>query len=256
MKKWMAAGITALSLVTSLSAYPLDQELIGPVQAPNSDAQAQAYSAFSSNVYSYVGTVTSPFSPTATSAVEIISDPVNVLSNADATVRIYWVSNDAAYQNTIGFSPSGSLSSGGNTIVFPNASVNATVITSPSDTHGPYAGLVSGSFVDLGVLTQGTPFNLFIGADAANGTPQGVYWVNSALNADGTHVKVVHFIGTDYYLIGWEDLPLATSDLDFNDVYLVAEIVSAPEPMTYIIFGALAAVVLFARSPKTIRAEK
>ncbi len=257
LKKILATSIAALSLVASLNAYPLGLDVVGPIQASGSDAQAQAYNSFAPTIDSYIGNVNGVFDPQNTATTQVVSDPVNILSNNEASVRIYWVNNSAAYQNTIGFSPSATISPATASVVLPNASITATSIVSPSDPNGPYAGLVAGNFVDLGVLAQGTPFQLFLAADAGNGANQGIFYANAANNADGiNHLKMVQFLGTNYYLIGWEDLPLSFSDLDYNDVFIVAEIVNVPEPMTYVIFAALAAIVLYARKAKTAKAVK
>lgn len=258
LKKLLATSIAALSLVTSLGAYPLGLDVVGPIQASGSDAQAQAYNSFAPTIDSYIGNVNGVFNPTDSATTQIVADPTNVLANSDATVRIYWVNNSAAYQNTIGFSPSATISPSTAAVVLPNASITGTVIVNPSDPNGPYAGLSAGQFVDLGLQTQGTPFQLFLAADAGNGPDKGVFWANAANNSDGiNHLKMVHFLGTNYYLIGWEDLPLSVSDLDYNDVFIVAEIIPVPEPMTYVIFAALAGIVLFAsRKAKAVKVTR
>lgn len=253
LNKFIATGIAALSMVVSLSAYPLGLDVVGPVQASGSDAQAQAYNAFAPTINSYIGNVNGVFNPQNSATTQVISDPTNVLSNSDATVRIYWVNNSAAYNNTIGFSPTATISPSTASVVFPNASVKASS-PNPGDANSPYSGLVAGNFVDLGLQTQGTPFQLFLAADAADGPNKGIFYANAALNADGiNHLKMVQFLGTNYYLIGWEDLPLSVSDLDYNDVFIVAEIIAVPEPMTYVIFAMLAGVILFIQRRKTVK---
>lgn len=251
-------GVITLTCVSSLSAYPMGLDIIGPVQAPGSDSQAQAFDAFAPTVTSYIGDVNAVFNPQNTATTQVISDPSNIMSNSDATVRFYFVSNSAAYNNTLGFSPSGTIVPGSQSIIFSNASINGSQ-ANPGDANAPYAALTLGNFTDLGTLKAGTPLTLFVASDAANGAPtgnaKGIFWNNAALNSDGlVHARMVQFLGTNYYLIGLEDLPASVSDKDYNDVFVVAEIIPVPEPMTYVLM-ALAAGFAIALKRKQAQAK-
>ncbi|MFN4173719.1 MAG: DUF4114 domain-containing protein [Parachlamydiaceae bacterium] len=224
----------------NIQAYPLGLDLIGPIQSSGSDAQSQAFNRFSPSLNSLAGG-NKDFDPKNNAEMQIIIDPSNVLMNSDANVRIYFFGNNSPFQNSIGFSPSGSLNDA--SLIFPNASRSPA---NPNDKDARIPGLSRGDFVDLGTLKSGTPFDLFLAADAADGNNKGVFWLDNSLNDKGaSQAKMVQFIGTNYYLIGWEDLPLSSSDKDFNDVYIVAEIVAIPEPHTYLIFGILSLICLF-----------
>ncbi|MDE2028893.1 MAG: PEP-CTERM sorting domain-containing protein, partial [Candidatus Omnitrophica bacterium] len=62
-----------------------------------------------------------------------------------------------------------------------------------------------------------------------NGT---TFYVNN-----GTTTKQIT-LGQNTYLMGWEDNPLSPSDNDYKDeVFLVSNVVPAPEPMTLMLFG-------------------
>lgn len=254
MVKFLSTLVTGLIAISSLSANPLGLDTVGPVQAPGSDAQSQAYQAFSPTINSYIGNVSAPFNPTNTGQTLVITDPTNLLQSSAAEVRFYFVNNSAAFNNSLGISSNFTTNPGSAELIFANASVNASN-PNPSDPNAPYAALVNGNYVDLGVLAQGTPLNLFIASDAADGPvsgpDKGIFWNSIAQNSDGVdHMKMVQFIGTNYYLIGWEDLPLAYSDRDFNDIFVVVELVPVPEPATYLLMAVMAFIVVAAKRKK------
>lgn len=244
-----ACFIANFFLLTLAYAYPLGLEMIGPIQASGSDSQSRAFNSFSPSMNSLAGG-NKEFIPQNTSDTQIVSDPSNVLANSDANVRIYFFGNNSPYNNTIGFSPTGSINNA--SLIFPNAS-RSTSSSNPKDPNARYSGLSRGDFVDLGALSQGTAFDLFLAADSADGNNRGIFWTDNALNSNNAaQVKMVHFLGTNYYLIGWEDVPLWSSDKDFNDVYIVAEIVAIPEPETYIILGFLGSIMLYFKRSKKV----
>ncbi len=249
-KSLVIVGVALLSSVSSLSAYPMGLDVIGPVQASGSDAQAQAFNSFSPTVLSTIGNVNGVFNPQNSATTQVINDPTNLLLNSDSQVRFYFVSNSAAYNNTLGFSPTGTIVEGSKSIIFSNASINPAS-GAPGDPNAPYAALSLGDFTDLGTLQAGTQLNLFVASDAADGPPtgpsKGIFWNDQSKNSDGIiHARMVQFLGTNYYLIGFEDLPVSVSDKDYNDVFVVAEIIPVPEPMTYLLMALAAgfAIVL------------
>ncbi len=240
-----AYAIANFVLLTGAYAYPLGLEMIGPIQASGSDSQSKAFNSFSPSMNSLAGG-NQEFRPQNTSDTQVISDPSNILANSDANVRIYFFGNNSPYNNAIGFSLAGSVNNA--SLIFPNAS-RSTSSSNPNDPNARYTGLSRGDFVDLGTLSQGTPFNLFLATDAADGPNKGIFWTNNDLNRyDSSQIKMVRFLETNYYLIGWEDMSQWSSDKDYNDVYIVAEIVGVPEPETYLILGLLSSILLFIRS--------
>lgn len=251
MRPFLSKAVFSILLLyplLSIYSYPLGLDPIGPVKTSGSDEQSKSFNSISPYL-DYVVNNTNPFQNTSYS--QIVTDPSNVLANSSANVRIYFYGNNSDYNNTLGFSPTSSTKDG--SLIFPNASTSSSNYNY-RDPNSRYPGLAKGDFVDLGTLQQGTPFNLFLAADAADGTNKGIFWTNNDLNSyDFTQAKMVNFTGTNYYLIGWEDAPLNSSDKDFNDLYIVAEIVAIPEPETYLILGLLGAFILFSKRLKSAR---
>lgn len=246
-------AVLAIAYTMTLSAYPLGLDPIGPVQSSGSDAQSQAYNSFAQSI-SYITSSNYAFNPSYIPNAQVVSDPANILSNSDANVRIYYAGGTSALNDTLGFSSSGSLYSNAS-LIFSNAS-GSSANPNNNNSYAYYPSLAKGSFVDLGVLSQGTPFDLFLAGNAAESFNYNTVWTNNALNPYGaSQVKVVHFLGTDYYLIGFEEQAYG-SDYDYNDVYIVAEITSVPEPMTYVIFAVLGMVVLALSRDKTRGTKK
>jgi hypothetical protein len=51
-------------------------------------------------------------------------------------------------------------------------------------------------------------------------------------------------------LIAWEDLSKDVSDLDYNDVLMIVEVIPAPEPSTYLLMAAFIGVCYYMRARK------
>lgn len=240
----IATAVVGLFATSMLSAYPSGIDIAGPVKASGSGAAAVSYNAFkASSINSYFNTIgfnspSSAFNPQATAGVSLITDPA-VSFNFDANVRAYFISSDAGFNNTLGITSNNSISPSSSKLIFPNAS---NVPSAPSsDPNSPYSALAQGFYVDVGVLQAGVPLNLFLIANGANGAAQGSVFSNSSLNSDNNvHVKMVQFLGTNYYLVGFEDtLGTGSSDFDYNDLVIALAIVPTPEPSTYLVMGTL-----------------
>ncbi|MCB1111252.1 MAG: DUF4114 domain-containing protein [Chlamydiales bacterium] len=247
-----------MMLASSLFAYPDGLDIVNPIRDSGSDARAAAYNAFyTSTVQPYIdanssGTEFNPPASTVSPPSTLIVDPSNleVMTRSDA--RIYFIDSSAGYRNSFGWDPNHdfTLSSGEKAIVFPNAHTLASS-SNPGDADAPYAGLTPGDFVELPQLEAGSFLDFFLLANGANGTSYDTWWNDSAYNSDSNaHVKTVHFDGTPYYLMGWEDLP-NLGDADFSDVFVVVELVPVPEPSTYLILASLLVFVIFAKRRKS-----
>lgn len=222
------AGVLTLTASAAL-AY-------GPVQQSGSDAKAVKYNAFqASTITPYINAniASGKFNPPASAT--------NPLTLAQASsVRLYFVSSDAYFNNKIGLSTNGDYTASVAKDIFTRNSVDA------------------GDFVDLGTFAAGTTLDFYLNA---NNGAYGALWWNTALQnispaifgagSDQTleHIKISTFSqdGKTYLLLAWEDLARNDlhQDLDYNDFFSVAEIIpqlGVPEPLMYMIMGSMLGV--------------
>lgn len=147
----------------------------------------------------------------------IALDPSQLVLTEASTVRIYFISEGAGYQNSLGVY-TGDSSDGLNgdaALIFPNASTSGYVTQSTP--------LSAGDFVDLGPFESGTQLNLFLIANGANGGEQ-TYYTDMSLNGDGIdHFVVMAVPDSPYLLVGVEDL-YGGGDKDYNDIVFVMDI--------------------------------
>lgn len=240
----------------ALGALPSADQLgtYGTVNAPNTDAEAQAYTSYYNQyIQPYINTHEisvqgnqSPFykftNQNSPAQVKVITDPANLTITQDSSVRFYFVNSPAAYNSSIGltFNNNFSVNPGDKSLIFPNRN------------------LAQGSFVNIptNLTTAGTILDLYMLADAGlhGGTnpAKNIWWSALSQNIDMmSHVQIAQFVGTPYYLVTFEDVPLSQADLTAhggyiqNDFTFVMEIVPVPEPSTYCILGSMLAIVLF-----------
>jgi hypothetical protein len=144
---------------------------------------------------------------------------------------------------------SGTASAGWSSVLFNNGGGNFTV--NYFDATGAFQGSDTASFgatnmfgYYLGTANNGTFFSA-AGMNEPTGNP--LYYPNGAphmvaYQGDSTNtLKVGNTTGlflNNEFLLAWEDLPFARSDLDYNDfVVLVESVHSVPEPAALGMFG-------------------
>ena len=249
----------AFFIAAPLTAYPSDLDLIGPTNPSNSDAQGGAFNTYAfTNIFPYIlnNSDSGRFEPPAITAIPptTLLSPGNITLAQDSYVRVYFLNSfDTQENNSLGLVTDGNttLSPGDNSLLFPNASTSAGP-GAPSDPNAPYAGLSSGDFVDVGLVSAGSELDFFLLVDGAG--PQGTLfnlWSDPSLNPGGINqLHTVRFDGTPYHLLAWEDGPLADQDDDFDDVFAVVQIVPVPEPTTYLMMAAFLAIGLMAGRKK------
>ncbi len=212
---------------------PYDLDIVSPVQLAGSDAQAAD---FQTNDLPLIEQVVSE-SLSERSAINDVSnitlDPNELVLNAEAEVRVYFVGEGAGYHNTLGYYTGDpeSISTGINNtdaqLIFPDASSSSGYLGDTSNrTRTESAPLLAGDFVDLGLTEAGTQLNFFLIANGANGGSN-VYTADPALNPDGTDhfvsLAMTAVVDSPYLVIGVEDL-YGGGDRDYNDLVFVVDI--------------------------------
>ncbi|MBB64276.1 MAG: hypothetical protein CMO81_04360 [Waddliaceae bacterium] len=237
------------------ASSPMGLQSINPVESAGSDARSQDFLQNSLskvqhviNAHTYTDLFGNPrFNPNLLVRVNMNS----LILPSEQSIRAYFISEDANYQNTFGMTTGHdfSLSAGDQATIFANASAPP---------------LQTGDFVDLGVFDKGTKLNFFLGQDTASNpisnTPdeETVWWTNQLKNKDGAqHVFGIAIPNTNLLLMGWEDLSGSLFGLngDYNDLFVVLEGVATPEPETYLILATFLGFVILIRGNKRQEAK-
>jgi hypothetical protein len=136
------------------------------------------------------------------------------------------------------------LSTGASSVILTEIAGNAN-----TNTFGYYTG--SGNTLNRTELFSGTDstnstddftlnseqiFGFYLGASNSN-----IFYTDSSLNcSDHMQAAIFQVNGTNQYIIGFEDLPYASSDKDFQDMIVKATInqtAPVPEPATMLLLG-------------------
>lgn len=244
----------ALSLLVggALNAQvPLNLTPINPLQPSGSDAQAVQFNNAANttiNPYINANTLNIPPNPiffppnsTVSPPTTLITDPSQI-SLAGKDVRVYFLSAPAANKlsDYMGYNANHD---------FTLTPAQQALIFSPSGSGDPNSPSGQGDFVNLGTLGAGASLaDFFLLARDSQGNVD-TFWNLAEANPDGApQADTIQFLNTPYYLIAWEDTPLATGNGDFRDLFAVIEVNSAvvpvPEPSTYLMMGLLVGLVL------------
>ncbi len=264
--KWLVTAfvLPAVFSAAPLSAYPDNLNLVGPTEATGSDAQAADFNSFAfTSLFPYIFNNSSEgkFEPPANTLLPptTLLSPGSLQLTQDSNVRVYFVgAMDTVQKNSLGLNLNGNfnINPGDNSLIFPNANT-AAAAGAGGDPNAPYAGLAVGDFVDIGALSAGDLLEFFMLVNGANGTLE-TLWTDPTQNPGGfNQVHSIAFDGTPYTLLAWEDGPFGNVDDDFDDLFMVVEIVPVPEPETYLLMGTLlAAVVVLGHKRKAAQCQK
>ena len=224
------------------AARPYNLSIVAPVQVAGSDAASKA---FQTSVLPGMldkikntlpeGQYHSPKNVTAMSL-----DVSKMVLSTAVNARMYFVSEGAGYQNTLGISTTGGgpLSKDA-ALVFPNVSSSVGYGGSGSGVRSSSEPLAPGDFVNLGTLKAGTALDFFLIANGAAGGTD-FFSTKQSLNQDGlNHIVATATKGSPYLLFSFEDLK-GGGDRDYNDVVFAVDIgkenvakiagLGAPEP--------------------------
>lgn len=151
-------------------------------------------------------------------------DPAKLTLNVSQNVRAYFVGEDTAYHNSLGFNINGKGADPRDAlIIFPDASTNVSWnnATNPPKKaeRTSSAPLFPGDFVDLGRIDKGKTLDFFLIANGRNASSGSTPPVLGAKN-------MVAFTQVDnpYLLIGFED---GSGTVDYSDAMFALDIGAA-----------------------------
>ena len=255
-------------------ADPYGLQVAGKVMEGGSDASSKD---FQQNVLPSLSKFISAALPetknnTKSKAFEI--DPNKLVLKTKTAVRAYFVSEGAAYHNSVGFdattagkdpkSVSAELNSASTKLIFPDASS-----TEGGFASGQYGArtanepVLPGDFVNLGTFNQGSKLDFFLISNGANQSGAPVFSATESINPDGFQQHVAGFttklfavpeLNSPYIFLSFEDL-LGGGDKDINDTIIainigaanVKALLATPEPTTWLTLGSFLGVAIWAK---------
>lgn len=201
------------------TARPFNLPIISQVQKAKSDTDATNF--YNNNMSTLLNIVKNNLSEGVAiknvSAFKLDADKLFIRQKASKPIRVYFVTEDAGYHNSLGFAftPAGSPTPGTPYLVFPDVSTGSKrTATEP---------LVQGDFVEIGYGGNGYQLDFFLISNGANGGTSWL-WNDPDKNSDHLQHVVAYYVpNTSLILIGYEDI-LGGGDLDYNDCLFVVDI--------------------------------
>ena len=266
------SGGVVSPLQSKADAYGL--QVAGKVMEGGSDASSKD---FQQNVLPSLSKFISAALPetknnTKSKAFEI--DPNKLVLNTKSAVRAYFVSEGAAYHNSVGFeattvgkdpkSVSAELNSDSTKLIFPDASSTEGGFASGKyGTRTANEPVLPGDFVNLGTFNKGSKLDFFLISNGANQSGAPVFSATESINPDGFHQHVAGFttklfavpeLNSPYIFLSFEDL-LGGGDKDINDTIVainigaanVKALLATPEPTTWLTLGSFLGVAIWAK---------
>ena len=267
-----ATHLASASVISPVqtTADPQKIKVVAPVQMAGSDAAAATFMQVLPSIQTTIqNTLPEYRALSSASLASMALDPNALRLGADTSVRAYFISEGAAWHNTLGFNtfaPGSAVPSATTPgiaadaqLIFPDvSSSDPTILNSGGKSiRTPSEPLLAGDFVDLGTFKAGTLLDFFLISNAVNGGTA-VLTDESARNADQLqHLVTFTPAGTNYKILSYEDTP-GGGDKDYNDVIVALQFTTlaavAPEPKTWAglaLFGLFVGVQsLRKRAPK------
>ncbi len=225
------------------TADPLKLPLAGLVQTAGSDADAAAFQSSLPAIKALVNSTLPEYRALNSSTLSSLAVKFSELYlTADSAVRVYFISEGAAYRSSLGVNyltgysslPTASTAkiTSSAELIFPDASSNdpTSYYSSGNSVRTSTAPLLAGDFVNLGTVSAGTLLDFFLIPNGAAGSTTPLA-AEASRNGDSLQHAVAQVYG-NYLILSFED---ATNggDKDYNDVVLAVEItpaVQTPEP--------------------------
>lgn len=199
----LAAGRVEAA-VTSVAPDPLSQDLLGDIARVFPERQ----------------------SPVAGDADFTDNEDPNMMVQLDhSEVFVTFVSEGAGLNNALAY------------FTYPNGQPPTTppALTQSNILFPATEGLAPGTRVSLGTFLAGTRIGLVLVAGAGSTTAPDLskpkYYSLPGLNPDGSHFISKYHRAEQRRVVGAEDLPLASSDLDYNDALVIVR--STPPEVDY-----------------------
>jgi hypothetical protein len=209
-------------------ARPYNLDIVSPVMLAGSDPQAQKFQ--SDILPSLIGIQNRNLFQTFkfNDWANLNTNPSLLTLSDDATVRAYFVGENAGFRNSIGFSTKvGAPTDPTAKLIFPDFSGETNASGDKNLLRNDKRPLVSGDFVDIGLFPFNQKLDFFLIADGANGGRR-FFSTDHSLNGDGLFHSVFFKNGNSNYLvIGFEDI-WGGGDKDFNDTIFVLEFTPVP----------------------------
>jgi hypothetical protein len=215
-------------------ARPYNLDIVAPVQASGSDNQAKEFNKALPGIVELLSN-SLPEQTNNSSAGDF--DPNKLVLNRNYSVRAYFVTESAGFHNTLGFNTTAATEAGDITtssdakLIFPDASTPTKEGLSNNNELSEKEPLRAGDFVDLGTFSWGTKLDFFLISKGAT-NPLKTVSTDVAFNQDGLkHAVGLSVPGSNYLLIGFEDLFGNGATMDMNDAVIALEFrLDAPEP--------------------------
>lgn len=220
---WTVSPITSAIAGTPASpqstARPFNLPLISQVQKAKSDTDSTNF--YNNNMSTLLKIVKDNLSEGVAiknvTAFKLDADKLFIRQKAAKPIRVYFVTEDAGYHNSLGFAftPAGSETPGTPYLVFPDVSTGSKrTATEP---------LVQGDFVEIGYGGNGYQLDFFLISNGVNGGKDWL-WNDPDKNSDHLQHVVAYYVpNSSLILIGYEDI-LGGGDRDYNDCLFVVDV--------------------------------
>lgn len=221
MLKLFIIFITSI-VVAIAETYPFDLSISNPIKPSGSDQQSLDFNKNDlPSIKALIAQSSKEYIPLNPSKFKW--DDLVLSSNSN--VRVYYISEGAAYRNTLGYSTTnGTPLDKSSELIFPDVSENNLSIRT---SDGP---LKAGDFVDLGAFKAGTNLDFFLIANGYSGG-RDFYSTEFAQNGDGLTHAVNLGINSIYTILSFEDMK-GGGDRDYNDSIFAIFVtpMETPEP--------------------------
>lgn len=227
------------------SADPYGLKIAGPVMQGGSDAASKSFiQDVLPSLNSFIKSAL-PEQKNNTKSTAFQIDPSKLVLATKTAVRAYFVSEGAAYHNSIGVNamtsgndPKSSyaeVTSASSKLIFPDASSTLGGLTDGTGKAGTRTAsepVLPGDFVNLGTMAGGTKLDFFLLSNGARQSWASGFSTTESINPDGFQQHVAAFttklfavpqLNSPYIFLSFEDL-YGGGDKDINDTIIALDV--------------------------------